>query len=352
VRVCVGLVVGASLVVIFLRLANMGAVYQRLRHLQIGYAMLCGASFLSAFVVRGLRWRCLLTPCRVRIWHAVGIYQVAIFLNWLLPIRGGELAMSLLLRRTDGIPVSRSLASVSLDKAMDLLPAVVLLALVPFLPVHLNDAVWALLLFALAAIAFGVVVLLLANWRPQSARALLTRPLRAVLPGRVGERVESFVVTFIDTLLALIRRPAVLAGAAGYTGVAVALDTGSCWAAFRAVGVPVSIAVVLFAYTLFNFSFILPSPPGQLGSNEIIGFLIFSGAFGISRSGVGAMFLFAHPFTGILMTCSGLACLSAMGLKLRNTLRFADEPAGEPSERPDPEAHGIGARKWSRSLGA
>ena len=42
--------------------------------------------------------------------RAIAIYQIAIFLNWLLPIRGGEVAMSLLLRRTDGIPVNESLA--------------------------------------------------------------------------------------------------------------------------------------------------------------------------------------------------------------------------------------------------
>ena len=61
-------------------------------------------------MVRALRWRCLLLPDRVSVRRAVAIYQVAIFLNWLLPVRGGEIAMSLLLRRTDGIPVSESLA--------------------------------------------------------------------------------------------------------------------------------------------------------------------------------------------------------------------------------------------------
>jgi uncharacterized protein (TIRG00374 family) len=371
VRVAVGLVVGAGLVLLFLRLVNMGAVYHRLQNLQAGYAIICGVCFLGAFVVRGLRWRCLLRPCRVSIGHAVGIYQVAVFLNWLLPVRAGELAMSLLLRRTDGIPVARSLATVSMDKAMDLLPAVVLLAAVPFLPVHLIGPVWVLLLLALAAIAAGAAVLLLASRRPESARALLTRPLRKVLPRRAGQRAESVVVTFLDTLLALIRRPRILLAAAAYTVLAVTLDTGSCWAAFRAVGVPVGVAVVLFGYTLFNFSFILPSPPGQLGSNELIGFLIFSETFGVSRSGVGAMFLFSHPFTSILMTCSGLACLSLMGLSLRSALRFNYEPdaelaaepvaepavgpeadsAREPSELAEPEPQGIGTGKWSGSLG-
>ena len=81
--------------------------------------------------------------------------------------------------------------------------------------------------------------------------------------------------------------------------------------------------VVLYGYTLFNLSFILPSPPGQVGSNELIGLLIFSGVFRVNRAGVGAMFLFSHPWTGLLMTCSGMACLSAMSLTLRGTFRLA-----------------------------
>jgi uncharacterized membrane protein YbhN (UPF0104 family) len=122
----VGLLLGAMLVVAFLRLVNVTAVYHRLSHLNIGLMLLCGVAFLGAYLVRAMRWRSLLRPYEVSIARAAAIYQVATFLNWLLPVRGGELAKSLLLRRSNGVPVSRSLATVSMDKAMDLLPAVAL----------------------------------------------------------------------------------------------------------------------------------------------------------------------------------------------------------------------------------
>ena len=44
------------------------------------------------------------------------------------------------------------------------------------------------------------------------------------------------------------------------------------------------------------------------------------------------MFLFSHPWTGILMTCTGLACLSAMSLTLRGTMRLAREHGSRPEE--------------------
>jgi uncharacterized protein (TIRG00374 family) len=324
-RVTIGLAVGAILIVAFLRLVNVGTVYQHLKHLNLGIALMCGITFLAAYVVRALRWRCLLTPARVSILRAAAIYQIAIFLNWLLPIRGGEIAMSLLLRRTDGVPVSQSLAAVSMDKAMDLLPAVGLLALMPFAGLHLSRTLWPVMAGAMAAVFLGAGFLALAAWRRDRAVVILVRPLEMLLRGSARDRVEPFISGFIDTLIGLIRRPRILLIAALYTALALGLDALFCLLAFKAVDVSVPFLVVLYGYTLFNLSFILPSPPGQVGSNELIGLLIFSGVFRVSRAGVGAMFLFSHPWTGILMTCSGLACLSATSLNLRGTLRLAQD---------------------------
>jgi uncharacterized protein (TIRG00374 family) len=324
-RTAIGLGAGAILILTFLRLVNVSAVLQRLEHLSIGYALLCGVVFLAAYVVRALRWRVLLRPCEVGIGRVIAIYQVATFLNWLLPIRGGELAKSLLLRRSDGIPVSRSLATVSMDKAMDLLPAIGLLALLPFVGLQLSGPLWVLLIAALTVVGFAAVILGLAAWRRERALVALTRPLAKVLPRAARERIEPFIVMFVDTLLALVRRPRLLLVAAAYTAVAVSLDALFCLLAFRAVDVAVALPVVLYGYTFYNLAFILPTPPGQVGSNELIGLLIFSGLFGVNRSGVGAMFLFSHPWTAILMTASGLLCLSLMGLNLRATSRLAQD---------------------------
>jgi uncharacterized protein (TIRG00374 family) len=321
----VGLCVGAVLIVAFLQLVDLGAVYAHLSQLDVGLALLCSVPFLGAYVVRAMRWRCLLRPCEVSIPRAAAIYQVATFLNWLLPVRGGELAKSLLLRRSNGIPVSRSLATVSMDKAMDLLPAIVLLAVLPFTAVSLGRALWFLLLSALVIVLLAVMVLALAAWRRDLALAVLTRPLAWLLPAAAMRRVEPCIVLFVDTLVALVRQRRLLAVAAAYTAVAVCLDALFCLLAFKAVGVEVSLPVVLFGYTFYNLAFILPTPPGQVGSNELVGLLIFAGVFGLDSAGVGAMFLFSHPWAAILMTGSALLCLSAMGMTFRSGLRVAGD---------------------------
>jgi uncharacterized protein (TIRG00374 family) len=327
-RIAVGLVIGLLFVLAFIRLVDFHSVFPHLAHLSVGLALLSGAVFLSAYVVRALRWRLFLSPYQVSIRRVVAIYQVAIFINWLLPLRAGELAKCLMLRRLNAVPVSHSLPAVTMDKAMDLIPAVGLLAVLPFLPLHLSRPLWLLLLLMLWALAVGVLVLGLAAWRRHRVLNLLTWLTVTRLPGSLRNRVELFIARFLDALLALAARPRLLLAATAYTAVAVLLDALFCFLAFRAVGSHVAFPVVLYGFTFFNLAFILPTPPGQIGSNELIGLLVFSGMLRINRSAVAALFLFAHPWTALLMTISGILLLSAMGFTLRTAFALTETPAG------------------------
>lgn len=324
-RTALGLCAGVVLVFVFLKLVNVSAVLHQLSHLRVGFALLTGAAFLAAYVVRAVRWRYLLSPIKVPVRRLAAIYQVATFLNWLLPVQAGELAKSVLLRRTDKVPVSRSLATVSMDRSMDLLPAIVLLVLAPFMHLHLSRPLLVVLLLASAGVGLGLLGLaFLARGRERASRVLAR-----VLPRSASERIEPLIDTFLETLVALARRPSVLLVAAALTVAAVCLEALFCLLAFRAVGVHVAPQVALYGYTLFNLAYILPTPPGHVGSNEVIGLLVFAGVFGVDRSGVAAMFLFVHPWTAILITTSGLVCLSRLGLSLRSAFRLGLGRAAE-----------------------
>ncbi|WIG59809.1 MAG: hypothetical protein OJF49_002556 [Ktedonobacterales bacterium] len=346
IRIIIGAFAAVVLVATFSRVVSLRGAFVHLEHLNIPLALLCGVVFLAAYVVRALRWRVFLKPHPVGVVQVILIYQVATFVNWLLPLRGGEIVKGLLLKRLDEIPMSDSLPTVAADKMMDLLPAVVLVIILPFLPFRLSGPLWFLLLSVLVVLCIGFTFLGLAAWRRERAFALLRIPLDR-LPARMRNVVEPFMMRFIEVLLALLANPRRLIVAAGYTAVAVALDALFAFLAFQAVGVGVVFPVALFGYTLYNLGYILPTPPGQIGSNEVIGLLIFSGLFGVSAPGVAAMFLFSHPWTALLMTCSGLLCLSAMGLNLRSTLKMsmsappADAPASStstPSDAPQLQA--------------
>jgi uncharacterized protein (TIRG00374 family) len=325
-RLAIGLLIALVLIVAFVRLIDLSSVAQRLERLNIPLALLCGLVFLAAFAVRALRWRGLLAPHQITARRAIAVYQVAMFVNWLLPIRAGEITKSLLLRRLNSIPISKSLPTVAVDKLMDLLPAIGLFAILPFLPLQLSRPLWILLLSVLIVLVAAGLFLALAAWRRQRALALLSS-FTARLPAVVRLRVEPFTLRFVEALLSIMMRPRMLAIAMLYTLVAVGLDALFCLLAFQAVGASVAFPVALYGYTFYNMAYLLPSPPGQLGSNELVGLLVFSGLLHINPSAVAAMFLFSHPWTALLMAASGILCLSMMGLTLRSTLAMMKAPS-------------------------
>ena len=329
-RTAIGVVAAIALLLLFTQLVSFGSVVRRLEHINIALALLCGAVFLGAYVIRALRWRYFLAPYKVSIRDAVLIYQVSIFINWLLPVRGGELVKAFLLRQRADIPVSESLPTVAMDKLMDLLPALILLAILPFMPFQLSGVLWGLLLFVAGILTACIAFLALTVWKRDVALKLLYRGF-SYTPAIVQRKVEPFVERFIDALLRLAAQPRLLMIAGAYTVVAVSFDALFAWLAFLAVGAKVSYTVVLFGYTLYNLAYILPTPPGQIGTNEVLGLLVFAGIFHVNNISVAAMFVFSHPWTALLMIASGLASLSALGVGLRSTLSFGRQSNGKTS---------------------
>jgi uncharacterized protein (TIRG00374 family) len=322
-RILLGLAAGALLLLAFFRLIDLGQVYRDLTHFSIAFGCLSAVAFLGAYAVRALRWRWFLRPSRVSVGRAITIYQVATFLNWLLPVQVGELAKSLLLQRSDGIPVSRSFATVGMDKIMDLLPAVVLLALLPVAGLRLTSLLWTVLILALTALVASCAVLILATWKRERTLAVLTHSrLARVCPRRIRDRAGPAITLFVDTLAALVRQPRALLIGTAYTAAAASLDALSCGFAFRAVGVAAGWAIVFYGCTFMNLTFILPTPPAHVGFTEVIGLLVFSGLLGVNRSAVAAMAVFAHPLDGILLTVTAVAGLGRLGLSLKSGLRL------------------------------
>lgn len=126
---------------------------------------------------------------------------------------------------------------------------------------------------------------------------------------------------FVDSLLAVASRPKTFLPAVLLTCAALTCDGLFAMFAFWTVGVYLNFGQAIFGYTVFNMFTILPTPPGQVGSNEIIGTLVFGGLLGFNKAGVLAMFVFSHPLTALIMATMCGLCLSALGLNISSALR-------------------------------
>ncbi len=147
-----------------------------------------------------------------------------------------------------------------------------------------------------------------------------------MLPESIGGKIESFATGFIDSLLAAAIRPKVFPVALLLTCIAVLCDALFAFFAFWAVGFQIPFGTAIFGYTVYNMFFILPTPPGQIGSNEIIGLLVFSVLLHLPADKVTAMFVFSHPWAALLMCGTGLIFLNSLGLSISSAMKA---PTGE-----------------------
>ena len=158
--------------------------------------------------------------------------------------------------------------------------------------------------------------------------------MTGLLPKSIGSKVESFATGFVDSLLAGASQPRIFIPAIILTIVAVLFDGLFAMLAFWTIGYHITFGIALFGYSVYNMFYILPTPPGQVGSNEAVGLLVFSGLLHIPAMQVTAMFVFSHPWAAVLMCTTGLICLSALGLTITGAMKVqtSGEDALEPSK--------------------
>ncbi len=341
VKVTIGLLIGIGLLYLVSRFVDIPTTMQVLRQnlttpRGITLGLLSGVAFLAAFSIRGVRWKLFLNPIgKVSTLKAIQLFLVGIFLNFLVPVRGGEVAKSLMLKRIAGIPVSQSLPTVAMDKALDLMPSLFIMAIVPFLGMQMDATLW-LVLGTVGGLLISLIFFVgLAAWKRSAAIHLLQK-MTGLLPQVIRGKIEGFATGFVDSLLMGASRPRIFIPAVLLTCVAVLFDGLFAMLAFWTIGFAIPFSTAIFGYTVYNMFYILPTPPGQVGSNEFAGLLVFHVLLGLPADKVTAMFVFSHPWAALLMTVTGMACLSALGLTLSSAMKVQTE--GEKAELPQEAA--------------
>jgi uncharacterized protein (TIRG00374 family) len=256
------------------------ALVDVLRHLRRARLLpLLGAAAVatSTFPLRTIRWRYLLdregeTSPFLPLWHATAIGFMA---NNLLPARAGELARTYAVARLTGIRFTAAVASVAIERVLDGLVLVSLLAVgilwggfsesttVGGIPLA-RVARLALLLFVPAlVVAFGLV-----RWRAFALRAA-RRVLEAVLPRRWANRLQSILEGLLGGLDAL-RSPKRLALVVVWSLVIWLAMAASFALGFTAFRLPVPPSAALLLMGLVAFGVAIPSSPGFFGPFEAV----------------------------------------------------------------------------------
>ncbi len=330
-RIGLALVVGVLLLVLALWGVDAAELRLSLERASVPWLVVAAVLYVSAYFVRSLRWRAILRPIqKVRVSESFHMLMAGYFLNYVIPIRAGEVAKSFFLKRLKGVPIATTLPTVFFDKLLELVSILLIVVMVPVLSIDMSPTL-AVLIYAVLGIFLAAMALLLFAFRNPAGASRLLSGLFRWLPARIYERLSGFISLFVQGMSVARREASTIWALLALTGFAVLLDALYFFAMFKAFAVDVAFTRVLFGYTLLTLSYILPTPPAQIGYNEFVIGLIFAGgvaAVGVAKHDVMAVVIVAHAMTGIIITGVGLLSFGAMGIKIGESFRKIEESGG------------------------
>jgi uncharacterized protein (TIRG00374 family) len=322
----IGLALAAGVVLLALALWGVDGAELKssLARANVAWLVAAATLYVVAYFVRSLRWRAILHPIApLRVSEAFQMFMAGMFLNYVIPIRAGEVAKSFFLKRLKGIPIATSLPTVFVDKLFELVPVLFIVAMVPILSIRMSATLATLIYLVLGIFVLAMALLLFAFRRPEGASRLLCG-LFSWLPARIYGRLSEFVRLFVEGMGVARREAHTIWYFLALTAAAVLIDGLYFYLMFRAFAVEVAFTRVLFGYTLLTLSYILPTPPAQIGYNEFVIGLIFAGgvaATGVARHEVMAVVIVAHALTGLLIAGVGMWSFGAMGIRVGESFR-------------------------------
>jgi hypothetical protein len=116
-------------------------------------------------------------------------------------------------------------------------------------------------------------------------------------------------------------------GLLAWSLVVLAADAVKDHFCLRAFGLSVPLTSCFLGVCLTNLAFVLPSPPGNIGSSEWYATLVYSSGFGYDPSRVAGGALFGHAMTTLVVAVGGVLSLSGLGINLAQSLHIS---RGEP----------------------
>ncbi len=266
----------------FLRGADPSGVWahvQRARFDMLAVALGCVA---VAFWLRALRWQCMVAPIGpTRFRSAFRATVIGFAALGVLPARAGDVIRPYLLAREEGLSASAVFATVVLERVLDLIAVLALLALFVYgygdaatLPDRLRGPVTLSATIGAAAAAGLMALLWLMASRPEQIGRLVFAATR-ILPRGVGDKLAKLAATF-STGLAVARDPRRLLRSLGWSVAVWAVTSAEAWAVTRAFGVemPFMGSFLLQAFLVIGIA--VPTPGGVGGYHEAYRFAVTS----------------------------------------------------------------------------
>jgi len=319
-----GVVCSAAFLAIVLAHTDLHDAWRALRQL---HPRLVWPPFVIACVglaIRAWRWHVIFPPAvRPRLARCAAVWLIANMSNNVLPARGGDLVRCLLIARGRAEETSTGLATLALEKVLDGLAVVSVVAVSFFV---LDPPPWLWWAGGFGAVLFGgaLAAIFVFNSEPeriqrvvQSAFARIRRP---AIGAKLSRLAESCALGF-----SAIRSPRHMLVLLLMTALTWIPEATLVWAIARALSLPVTFWGGALVAAVLGLGLTVPAGPGYVGTYEFFSVAALA-LLGVDSDGALALTLAMHACVLVVTTSLGLVSLAATGLSFSRLLVLRRHP--------------------------
>jgi glycosyltransferase 2 family protein len=263
----IGSIVGIAVIVWLLSDQDLGPMWQAAREVEPTVLLLGVPLILANMMLRAARWRPLLGSAReVPYWPVFSALMVGYLANTFLPARGGDLVRIYVLGNEGLLSRSRILATVLVERVLDMAAMILVLALVATAS-PLPDWVRQGATMLGAAAALGIAGLIGFSQVGERVVGFLLRPVAVRAPA-LAERLGTMAGEFAVGVQCFRKRSVALiffSASAVIWLLEIMLVLLVAWAFGLGLGAFDGAVLMLFSL----FSSLIPALPGQIGTFEL-----------------------------------------------------------------------------------
>lgn len=322
-KVWIGLAISGLTLFLAFRGVNWADLLVALRAVDLKLLVIAVGVLVLNLVIRGLRWQVLLrTLGNVPFRDVFAFLNIGYMVNDLLPLRAGEVVRSVLLASKEHFNTAAVLATVVVERLLDMLVlaglALLLMQLMP-LPALVKQA--AVVAIFVAAAVFGVLWWFARRMDGAGQEASLDR----LAPLRLRGAVTNRLLVIVDLIWRLARSFAVGLGALrsprqagvalGYSLLAWSMSMVYTWLVLRACQLDIPIMAALMVVVVVNLGLAIPSSPGYVGVMHFLAVLALT-PWAVAQSSALSFAIIYHGVSFLTTLILGLIYLWREGLQL------------------------------------
>lgn len=326
---------GVGFLFLFYNIIDINIMLNLIKVGEVKYIIMSSIIYILVYILRSFRWNLLLNRVVESI-SAISVYYIymaGLVINYIIPVRLGELAKSVFLKKNNNIPIAISMPTILIDKMLDLFPVVFLMILIPWLPEE-KPFIIGIILYTLSIIFLGGLIFFIVAVRNIMIFKRFTLFLAKIFSRKYIDKIDKFLDKFIVTINLIVAIDSkYLIKIISLSIIIILLDGLYLWLAFIAFSKSISFYYVVIGYTLLNLTYILPTPPAQLGSNEILSLIIFHNFLGIEKNLVGTVLTITHIITASIIIIIGYLSLNIIGIKLNTIKEYVNDRGEKASDK-------------------